>query len=89
MKVKAETIIRTVVLVVALINQILTLFGYSVLPISDEVIAEVVAWIFTTGASVWAWWKNNSFSFEALEADAFLEDLRKSTDAIKKLDKSK
>lgn len=79
MKIKTETIIRTIVLAVALINQILTIFGYSILPITDEQIAEVVSVIITIVTSVWAWWKNNSFTFEAIEADAFLEDLRKHT----------
>lgn len=78
MKVKAETIIRTIVLAVALINQILTLFGYSVLPITDDQVATVVSTIFTIGASLWAWWKNNSFTWAALEADAFLDDIKKS-----------
>ena len=79
MKIKKETIIRTVILAVALINQVLTLFGYSILPISDEQITEVISLIFTIGASAWAWWKNNSFTQAALEADELLNELKHKT----------
>ena len=27
-------------------------------------------------AAVWSWWKNNSFTKEAIKADEYLEDLR-------------
>ena len=67
--VKADTIIRTVVLVVALINQILTSTGHSIIPISDEQITEAITLCITITSSVWAWWKNNSFTQAALRAD--------------------
>lgn len=76
MKVKADTIIRTIVLALALINQILAIFGYSIIPISDEQINELITLLFTIGASVWSWWKNNSFTPNALEADEFLKTLK-------------
>ena len=74
--VKAETIIRTVVLIIALINQILIATGNNVLPISDDQIAELLSTIFTIGASLWAWWKNNSFTKKAIAADEYLAELR-------------
>ena len=80
MKIKKETIIRTVILAVALINQVLTLFGYSILPISDEQITEVISLIFTIGASAWAWWKNNSFTQAAIKADEVLNELKNKTE---------
>lgn len=67
--VKADTIIRTVVLVVALINQILTSTGHSIIPVSDEQITEVITLCITIVSSVWAWWKNNSFTQAAIRAD--------------------
>ena len=77
MKVKTETIIRTVVLIVALINQILTSTGHSVIPVTDDQISELLTLVITVGASVWAWWKNNSFTKEAIEADEVLANLKK------------
>lgn len=75
--VKIDTIVRTVVLVVALVNQALTLSGHSILPISDEQISEVITLVFTVGASLWAWWKNNSFTKNAIEADKVLDQLKR------------
>ena len=62
MKIKTDTIIRTVVLALALINQILTSTGHSVIPITDDQVTELITLAFTIGTSVWAWWKNNSFT---------------------------
>ena len=69
MNIKTDTIVRTIVLVVALLNQILVASGLSPLPIEDETLAEIVSSIITIIAAVWAWWKNNSFTPEAIEAD--------------------
>lgn len=76
MNIKKETIIRTVILVVALINQGLTVAGVSLLPISDEQITEFLSLGLTIGASLWAWWKNNSFTADAIEADEYLKNLK-------------
>ncbi len=78
MKVKKDTIIRTVLLIVALVNQALTIAGRPVLPVADEQIAEFLGLALTIVASVWAWWKNNSFTQAALQADAHLDALKKS-----------
>lgn len=76
MNIKKETIIRTVILIVALINQGLTVAGVSLLPISDEQITEFLSLGLTIGASLWSWWKNNSFTADAIEADAYLKNLK-------------
>lgn len=73
--IKTQTIIRTVVLIVALVNQVLTALGYAVLPISDEQITEVLTLVFTIGASLWAWWENNSFTKNAIKADEYFDEL--------------
>ena len=77
MNIKKETIIRTVILFVALINEVLTVIGVSLLPISDEQITEFLTLALTIVASLWAWWKNNSFSKKAIKADEFLASLKK------------
>lgn len=76
MKIKTDTIIRTVVLLVALVNQILESTGHSVLPITDDQVSEFLTLAFTIGASIWAWWKNNSFTKSAIEADEILKQLK-------------
>jgi SPP1 family holin len=76
MKVSTDTIIRTIVLVIALVNQVLTSMGKNPLPFSDDVVYEAVTLAVTIGASAWAWWKNNSFTQNALQADEYLKELR-------------
>lgn len=67
-------IIRTVVLVVALINQILVSLDYSPLPIEDEEIEMLVSTIFTAAAALVAWWKNNSLTRKARQADKLAKE---------------
>ena len=78
-KVKIDTIVRTIVLIIALANQGLAIAGKEILPITDDQVYQVVTLIATIGASVWAWWKNNSFTPEALKADEVLAELRQTT----------
>lgn len=68
-KVTGETIVRTVVLIFALINQVLTMFGLNPMPFSDAEVYEGCTALLTVAASLWAWWKNVSFTKEAIEAD--------------------
>lgn len=72
MKISKGTIIRTACLLLAIINNLLAIYGKSPLPIDDEMLTEVISFCFTTVASVAAWWKNNSFTQKAIEADKLL-----------------
>lgn len=72
----AGTIIRTVCLVLALVNQGLAMAGLSPLPIDDELVENLLSLVFTAAASLWAWWKNNSFTKPAIVADVVMHDLK-------------
>lgn len=72
----AGTIARTIVLIIALINQMMLLLGKQIIDISDDNIYEVISILFTIGASAAAWWKNNSFTENAIEADNYLGELK-------------
>ena len=61
----------------ALINQGLTLAGMNPLPFESVEVENFVAGVFTVGASLWAWWKNNSFTKSAIVADKYKERLTK------------
>ena len=76
-KVTKGTIARTAILVLTMINSGLAIFGKSPLPISDETVTQVVSFGFSTVAALVAWWKNNSFTPEAIEADAFMARMKK------------
>ena len=73
---KTQTIIRTVILALALINQVLTSLGYSPLPIDDDQLETLVSVGFTVAASLWAWWKNNSVTKAAQRADNYLDAIK-------------
>ncbi len=74
--VSKETIARTVVLIFALANQFLTIFGWNPLPFSNDAVYGAVSMLATAGASLWAWWKNNSFTPAAIAADKMKDELK-------------
>lgn len=76
MKIKPATIARTAVLVLALANQVLSVAGLSPLPIDSATLEPWVTTGLTTAAAIWAWWKNNSFTPEAIRADELLKEMR-------------
>ena len=73
--IKPETVARTFVLVLALINQCLSAAGKSPLPIDNETLEQLVTAGITTAAALWAWWKNNSFTQNSLQADVYMTNL--------------
>lgn len=75
-KVTGATIARTVVLVLALINNCLVMCGANPLPIEDEQITQLITLAFTIVSAGVAWWKNNSFTKPAIEADKVMEELK-------------
>lgn len=74
-KIKIATITRTAVLMLALANQILSATGHSPIPVDDAQLEQLISTGMTVGAAIWAWWKNNSFTKEAIAADNYLESL--------------
>lgn len=76
MKISKGTIIRTVCLILAILNNALALWGKSPLPIDNETVTQVISFLFTAGASLAAWWKNNSFTAAAIESDEYMKKLK-------------
>lgn len=76
MQVKTSTIIRTLCLILALVNQILSATGKPLLPIEDSQIETVVTETALIITALWSWWKNNSFTKNAIVADEYLKDLK-------------
>lgn len=73
--ISGATIARTLVLVLAITNQILSACGKSPLPIESETLEQLVTAGFTTVTALVNWWYNNSFTTNALKADALLNKL--------------
>jgi len=72
------TVIRTVLLFIALINQTLVMFGQTVLPISEEQVQTVGEALYVAGSTMFtmvtaviAWFKNNYVTYKGqLQKDA-------------------
>ncbi|WP_080875276.1 phage holin [Oceanobacillus timonensis] len=71
-----QAITRLAVLAVLLFNQVLVTFGWNPLPFSEEEIYEGVSAVVLAVVAIWTWWKNNSVSQEAQEADRILKDAK-------------
>ena len=76
--ISAGTIARTAVLALALTNQVLSACGKPLLPIQFDQLEHLVTAGITTVTSLIAWWKNNSFTAAALEADKAYDRIKKS-----------
>ena len=74
LQIKASTIARTVVLFLALANQVMVAFGWSPIEIDEDSVYTLVSTVVTIVTAVWAWWKNNSFTQAALKADEVLKE---------------
>ena len=74
--VTAGTIARTACLLLALANQVLSALGKPVLPIESATVEQLVTAGITTVTALMAWWKNNSFTPAALEADKTFDRLK-------------
>lgn len=76
MKITKSTLTRTIVLLIALMNQVITIMGLNPLPFSNEGIYEGISTLITVLASLWSWWKNNSFTQSAIKADEYKNKLK-------------
>lgn len=76
-KITTATIARTACLLLALTNQLLSALGKPILPIESSTVEQLVTAGITTVTALVAWWNNNSFSKEAIQADEVLENLKK------------
>ena len=74
--IKADTIARTIVLGVALLNQIPAILGKGTIEIAENDIYQLCMLAATIGSAAWSWWKNNSFTSEAIKADEALKELK-------------
>lgn len=58
-KIDSGTVSRFLVLLLALVNQALTMFGHPVLDIDDTTITQLVSLAWTAGSAIWCYWKDN------------------------------
>ena len=75
-KISAGTIALNIILLLALINQCLSMAGVSPLPIEDKQVETIITTAWTVIAALIAWWKNNSFTQAALAGDALKNEIK-------------
>lgn len=70
------TIIRSVTLIIVLINLVLEKFGLDLINTEGNHIACAVETLIEIGSIIASWWYNNSYSKNALKADRFFKALK-------------
>ena len=90
----SEAITNVFILMVALVNAILQMFGINTLPIESEEISIIISGVFLVGMALWNTWKNRNITTVAQEvqqiADAvkngelLIEDVQALISKIKK-----
>lgn len=78
MKISKGTIVRTIMLVIVLINVVLKHFGIDVINVEESQVLTFVEALIEVATIVVAFWKNNSFTQKAIKADNFLKQLKES-----------
>lgn len=74
--VKKDTIIRLIVLIIVLINQVLVSTGVINMEFEESQIYELVSTIATIIVAMWTAWKNNSITKNAIKSDEYLKELK-------------
>ena len=75
-RIRAGTVAGTILLWLALLNQVLAMAGHSPLSIEEEAINTMVTAGWTAIAVILAWCKNNSFTQVALAGDAVKDRIK-------------
>lgn len=70
-----ETWARTIIMILALVNQFLMIFGKEQIPFAEDSIYQFISMIATAVSTLWVWWKNNSFSVSAQDGDRVMKAL--------------
>jgi SPP1 family holin len=76
MKISKSTIIRTILVIIVIINFILEKLGVDLIPADESMITMFVETFIEIAVIIVGFWKNNSYSESAIRADEFLKELR-------------
>ena len=76
MQIKTDTIIRTMVTFFVLINSVLVILGKDKLPWTEDEMYTGVSAAAAVITTAWSWWKNNSVTSAAIEADEYMKALK-------------
>ena len=74
---RVKAVIRIVALFVTAINALLVAKGINPLPFDESTVTEVACYIVAGLVALWNWWKNNNITEQAIDAQHYLNDLKK------------
>lgn len=77
MRTDVGSIVRTIVFILAWINQFLATKNISPIPVDEVTISSII----TGAVSLWTWWKNNNFSHAAQKGQQKLHEVKAGTDS--------
>jgi holin, SPP1 family len=75
-KVSPATLARTIFLFISTLNMVLVMIGKNPLDVDESAIYGGISMVVQLGATVWSWWKNNSFTTSAIKADDVLKIIK-------------
>lgn len=83
MKIATGTIVRTAMMIIAIVNTFCSMVGFTTIDIDENTLYTIVTCVFDVVTLVVVWWKDNSFSKRALA----LEEIKKAMkeDGVKKV----
>ena len=74
--VNAETVTGVLILLVALINAVLQMFGINTLPIENEEVTNIVSTVFLIVTAIWNTWKNRNVTTISQEVQQIADAVR-------------
>ena len=74
--INAETVTGVLILLVALVNVVLQMFGINTLPIESEEVSNIVSTVFLIVTAIWNTWKNRNIT-------TISQEMQVLTDAVK------
>ena len=86
MGISPGTVVRTILLAIAIVNQVLSFLGKPLIYVNDAQVSELVALVFSIAVSVVAWWKNNSFTQAAIAGDKVMHGIKDGKDVEVNID---
>lgn len=76
LKISKGTIVRTIMLIIVVVNMVLQHFGIDIIKVDESQVLSFVEIALELAVIVTTFWKNNSFTDKAIQADEFLKNLK-------------
>lgn len=72
----AESVTGVIVLIIALINSVLQMFGVNTLPIENGEVSNIISTVFLIATALWNTWKNRNITTISQEVQQIADAVR-------------